>query len=446
MKTAAILGSVVLKKAFDFLDKRVIKSVLYAPKLSLAALGEHHAAINIEKLAKENLDAFTRGVIGRDFGKTFQKELSGLNPDFLVIDLLDDIADLLVDPASCSVVTKSNYLSRLNLADYGVDKWQSVARDSEYGWSLWQKGCEALARSIPQGTQVVLVHVRQPERYAGDAGAQCYSQRLLDRVRRNNALLERAYQMLSGYVNCVMVDVPAEVLISQTVEAKGFNPADFGEAGHSRIAGEIAGAMGLQSSVIPSLHDRVEELFDVFGAVLKQDVPSISELHAMGCRYLERGDVEKARWAERLIVLLKNSSVPLSVEMGKVMFGYGGIGTVIHAQCKIGDFVNIGTNVTLGGGRSQVGADGKIRQIPHVGNRVYIATGAKLLGGITVGDHSIIGANAVVTRDVPPLSVVAGNPAEVIAKITPATLSKYASYLYKGVPLREVERLVFGKV
>ena len=45
---------------------------------------------------------------------------------------------------------------------------------------------------------------------------------------------------------------------------------------------------------------------------------------------------------------------------------------------------------------------------PRIGNRVYIAAGAKVLGDITIGDDVIIGANAVVTKDVPPDVVVVG--------------------------------------
>ncbi|EGQ98953.1 serine acetyltransferase [Vibrio paracholerae 87395] len=49
-----------------------------------------------------------------------------------------------------------------------------------------------------------------------------------------------------------------------------------------------------------------------------------------------------------------------------------------------------------------------------IGNYVYIATGAKVLGDIRVGDGAVIGANAVVLEDVPPYSVVVGMPAKVI--------------------------------
>ena len=53
-----------------------------------------------------------------------------------------------------------------------------------------------------------------------------------------------------------------------------------------------------------------------------------------------------------------------------------------------------------------------------IGRGVFIGTDAILLGGVTVGDHAVVGAGAVVTRDVPPFSVVAGNPAAVVKMIS----------------------------
>lgn len=52
-------------------------------------------------------------------------------------------------------------------------------------------------------------------------------------------------------------------------------------------------------------------------------------------------------------------------------------------------------------------------------NQVWIGFGASILKGVTVGDGAVIGANAVVTRDVPPYAVVAGNPARIIRILTP---------------------------
>jgi acetyltransferase-like isoleucine patch superfamily enzyme len=50
----------------------------------------------------------------------------------------------------------------------------------------------------------------------------------------------------------------------------------------------------------------------------------------------------------------------------------------------------------------------------HIGNSVLVGSRVSVLKGVTIGDHSVIGSGAVVTRDVPPQSVVAGNPARVV--------------------------------
>ena len=54
----------------------------------------------------------------------------------------------------------------------------------------------------------------------------------------------------------------------------------------------------------------------------------------------------------------------------------------------------------------------------HIGKRVWIGSGSIILPGITIGDNSIVGAGSVVTKDVPPDTIVAGNPAKFIKKLT----------------------------
>jgi serine O-acetyltransferase len=109
-----------------------------------------------------------------------------------------------------------------------------------------------------------------------------------------------------------------------------------------------------------------------------------------------------------LIRLIHNSAIYGETEIGEgTLFGYGGIAVVIHKKAKIGRDCIIGSSVTIGG-RS------KSKDVPIIGSGVYIATGAKILGNISVGDNSVIGANAVVISDVPSNCVVAGIPAKVI--------------------------------
>ncbi|MCE5324677.1 serine acetyltransferase [bacterium] len=76
----------------------------------------------------------------------------------------------------------------------------------------------------------------------------------------------------------------------------------------------------------------------------------------------------------------------------------------------MGEYCNISQGVTLGyAGR------GDKRGCPTIGDRVYIAAGAKLIGKANIGNDVVIGANAVVTKDVPDNGVAVGVPARVIS-------------------------------
>lgn len=110
-----------------------------------------------------------------------------------------------------------------------------------------------------------------------------------------------------------------------------------------------------------------------------------------------------------IIRLIFSAYIPPSAKIGTCLFGYGGLGIVIHNEAIIGDQVIIGTNVTIGGKSEKTRGE-----VPVIGNRVYIASGAKILGGISIGDNSIIGANAVVMHNVPRNSMVGGIPGKVL--------------------------------
>ena len=85
---------------------------------------------------------------------------------------------------------------------------------------------------------------------------------------------------------------------------------------------------------------------------------------------------------------------------------------VIGETAEIGDDVTIYQCVTLGGTSPDNGVAGK--RHPTVMNGAIIGSGAQVLGPITLGPRSRVGANAVVTRDVPDYAIVAGNPAQVV--------------------------------
>ena len=96
--------------------------------------------------------------------------------------------------------------------------------------------------------------------------------------------------------------------------------------------------------------------------------------------------------------------------IGRRFFIDHGMGVVIGETTIIGDDVLLYQGVTLGGTGGQKG-----KRHPTLGNHVVVGTGAKVLGNITVGEWSKIGAGSVVVRSVPDHSTVVGVPGRVVS-------------------------------
>lgn len=93
------------------------------------------------------------------------------------------------------------------------------------------------------------------------------------------------------------------------------------------------------------------------------------------------------------------------------MFIDHGMGVVIGETCIIGNNVTLYQGVTLGGTGKEKG-----KRHPTLEDHALVASGAKVLGSITIGKHSKIGAGSVVLRDVPPNSTVVGIPGRVVVQ------------------------------
>ncbi|MBC2681210.1 serine O-acetyltransferase EpsC [Corynebacterium anserum] len=94
--------------------------------------------------------------------------------------------------------------------------------------------------------------------------------------------------------------------------------------------------------------------------------------------------------------------------IGRRFFIDHGMGVVIGETAEIGDDVMLYHGVTLGGSELV-----QRKRHPTIGNGVMVGAGAKVLGPITIGEGSAIGANAVVTKDAPPHSILTGIPAKI---------------------------------
>jgi serine O-acetyltransferase len=101
-----------------------------------------------------------------------------------------------------------------------------------------------------------------------------------------------------------------------------------------------------------------------------------------------------------------------AAKIGTGFFIDHGMGVVVGETAEIGDYVTLFQGVTLGGTGKERG-----KRHPTLGNHVVVGAGAKILGGITIGDNVKIGANSVVLKNVPPNSTVIGVPGRMIKSL-----------------------------
>jgi len=118
-----------------------------------------------------------------------------------------------------------------------------------------------------------------------------------------------------------------------------------------------------------------------------------------------------ARFIMGLSQILTNIDIHPGATIGRRVFIDHGIGVVIGETAIIGNDVTIYQGVTLGGVSLNKG-----KRHPTIEDEVVIGGGAKVLGDITIGKGSKIGANSVVVKDVPPYSTVVGIPGKIVKR------------------------------
>ncbi|MGM1015931.1 MAG: serine O-acetyltransferase EpsC [Actinomycetota bacterium] len=129
--------------------------------------------------------------------------------------------------------------------------------------------------------------------------------------------------------------------------------------------------------------------------------------HRVNHALWQRGLRFPARFGSQLARIITGVEIHPGARIGRRFFIDHGMGVVIGETAEIGDDVMLYHGVTLGGRTRDSG-----KRHPTLGDGVAVGAGAKILGPVTVGAHTIVGANAVVTKDAPADSVLVGVPAK----------------------------------
>lgn len=116
-----------------------------------------------------------------------------------------------------------------------------------------------------------------------------------------------------------------------------------------------------------------------------------------------------ARWLSQVFRLFTGIEIHPGATIGRRLFIDHGMGVVIGETAIVGDDVTLYQGVTLGGTGKEKG-----KRHPTLRDGVFVGNSSNILGNITIGENSRVGAGSVVLRDVPPNSTVVGVPAHVV--------------------------------
>ena len=154
----------------------------------------------------------------------------------------------------------------------------------------------------------------------------------------------------------------------------------------------------------PALHSNIELFFNY---------PGLWALvfHRIAHTLYQKGFKSIARFISAINLFMTMIDIHPAATIGRRVFIDHGTGVVIGETAIIGDDVLIYQQVTLGGVSTNKG-----KRHPTIEDGVVIGAGAKVLGAITIGANSKVGANSVVIKDVPPNSTAVGIPARILKR------------------------------
>jgi serine O-acetyltransferase len=142
--------------------------------------------------------------------------------------------------------------------------------------------------------------------------------------------------------------------------------------------------------------------------------------HRIAHALYKRGFLFLARIVSQVSRFFTGIEIHPGATIGRRFFIDHGMGVVVGETCEIGNDVTIYQGVTLGGTGKEKG-----KRHPTIRDNVLVASGAKVLGSITIGENSKVGAGSVVLKDVPPDSTVVGIPGSIVVANGVKVKSKY---------------------
>jgi len=146
------------------------------------------------------------------------------------------------------------------------------------------------------------------------------------------------------------------------------------------------------------------------------------------------------RWLSQSARFFTGIEIHPGAKIGKNFFIDHGMGVVIGETSIIGDNVLLYQGATLGGTGKETG-----KRHPTLGYNVVVGAGAKILGNITIGDNSYIGANAVVIKNVPSNSTVVGIPGR-ITKQEGRKIDMELDHMHVSDPVMENMSRLLGRI
>jgi len=136
---------------------------------------------------------------------------------------------------------------------------------------------------------------------------------------------------------------------------------------------------------------------------------------------------------KRLIFLKTHSIIPFDLEIGKESrLAYGGFGVLIVEGTKIGNNCIVGVNTAII-------RKHPFKNVPIIGNNVYIGPGAIISGPVIIEDNVIVAANAVVNKSIKSNTIVAGVPAKIIGSINDLDYNIFENPKYAEGVMRFLE-------